>query len=66
MSILSNPRHHLTRTLFRGAVAVGCALLLSGCVMYPARPYGYAPGYYYGGPPMAVYGGGWGYGRGWR
>ena len=63
MSDRLTARRRLTRVVLRGALAAGCALLLSGCVVYPARPYGYYyPGYYYGG----YYGGGWGYGRGWR
>jgi hypothetical protein len=66
MSTSSNSSRGVARITLRAAVAAACALLLSGCVVYPARPYGYyAPGYYYGGPPVAVYGGG-GYYHGWR
>jgi len=42
------------RWLLRCAVAVGCALALSGCVVYPAGYYGRPQPYYYGG-----YYGGW-------
>jgi hypothetical protein len=48
--------------LLRAAIAVGCAIALSGCIVYPAG--GYArphPYYYYGGG----YGDGYGH-HGWR
>jgi hypothetical protein len=56
------------RFLLVAAVALG----LSGCVAYPAGPYGYGYGYapYYYGPPVAgtvvVGGGGWHRGCCWR
>jgi hypothetical protein len=53
MSTMSRERARRTRWLVRGAVAAGCALLLAGCVVYPAGPgYYYGPGYYgyYGHP----------------
>ena len=43
-----------TRLLLRCAIAVCCAVALSGCVVYP--------GGYYGGPRPAYYYGGGGYG----
>jgi hypothetical protein len=49
--------------LVRAAVAAGCAILLSGCVVYPAGYYGPPrPAYYYGG----YYGGGGYYAPGYR
>lgn len=50
---------HLTRLGLRGVVALGIALLLGGCVVYP----GGGPGYY---GPHYYYGGGYGYYHGWR
>ena len=60
----------LRRRLVRGAIVLGCAVALGGCVYYPSGyyGYGYAPGYY-AGPPVVVggwYGGGGGYYHGWR
>jgi len=68
-----------TRTCSRIILAVGSLLALSGCVAYPAQPYGYGygegGGYYAPAPPVVVvpppyyggYGGyGWGGGRHWR
>jgi hypothetical protein len=52
--------------------ALTIAVLLGGCVAYPAYPgysygYGYAPGPYYGYPAGGVVvGGGWGWGGGWH
>jgi len=48
MSIIASPRP--SRWLLRCAVAVGCVLMLSGCVVYPAGYYGRGGGYYYGYP----------------
>jgi uncharacterized membrane protein len=55
------PNAHPARWLLRGAVAIGCVLALSACVVYPSGYYGGGrPAYYYGG-------GGYGYDRpGWR
>ena len=47
MSIVAFERQRRRNRLVRCAVAVGCALLLSGCVVYPAG------GYY--GPPRGYY-----------
>jgi hypothetical protein len=38
-----------TKWLVRCAVALGCALVLSGCVVYPAGPGYYGRPVYYGG-----------------
>ncbi len=49
--------------LIRAAVAAGCAILLSGCIVYPAGYYGPPRhAYYYGG----YYGGGGYYAPGYR
>lgn len=46
--------------------ALTLALLLGGCVAYPAYPgYGYYGGPYYGGGVVAYGGGGWGWHHGW-
>lgn len=53
------------RFMLVAAVALG----LSGCVAYPAGPYGYSAYPYYYGPPVAgavFIGGGWGRGCCWR
>ncbi len=61
MSTNASARPRRAKLLLRGAVALGCALLLSGCVVYPAGPGYYGrPGYYGGG-----YYGGY-YGHYWR
>jgi hypothetical protein len=38
--------HTAGRIILRTAAALGVALLLSGCVVYPAGPYYYHPHYY--------------------
>jgi hypothetical protein len=61
-----------TRSKLLSAAAALALLALSGCVAYPAEPYGYGGGYgggYYAAPPVVVapapyYYGGWGYGGG--
>ena len=59
----------LRRRLVRGAIVLGCAIALGGCVYYPSGYYGYGYGPAYYGPPVVVggwYGGGGGYYHGWR
>jgi len=61
-------RKSVTSRLKAAAALAVLAVTLAGCVVYPARPYGYAPGYY-AGPvvaPTVVVRGGWGWGWGWR
>ena len=55
MTNAMNTNRRFARVAMRAAIAAGCALLLSGCVVYPARPYGY----YYGAPAGAYYGPGY-------
>ncbi len=45
---------------------VALAILLAGCVAYPAYPYGYYGGPYYGGGVVAFSGWGWHDHDGWR
>ena len=60
MRSVSPRRQRARRWLVRSAVALGCALTLGGCVVYPA-------GGYYGHPHPYYYGGGYyGYRPGWR
>jgi hypothetical protein len=62
MSIAASGRARPTNWLIRCAVALGCALVLSGCVVYPG-----GPGYYgYYGPRPAYYGGYYGHPYYWR
>lgn len=44
-------------------VAIGCALMLGGCVVYPAYGYGYGTPYY--GSAYGGFDGGWHH-RGWH
>jgi hypothetical protein len=46
VSPIATKRHNM---LIRCAIALGCALVLSGCVVYPAGYYGHPHPYYYGG-----------------
>jgi hypothetical protein len=55
MSTTFARRRQPTTWLLRSAVAIGCALVLSGCVVYPAGYYGRPPGYYYGYPHAYYY-----------
>jgi hypothetical protein len=57
MAIVAASRSRPARLLLRGAVAIGCALALSGCVVYPYGGYYYrpAPAYYYGGGYYGYY-----------
>jgi hypothetical protein len=61
MSTIGFARPRRAKLLLRGAVALGCALLLSGCVVYPGGPGYYG---YYGRP--AYYGGYYGHPYYWR
>jgi hypothetical protein len=75
-------RHSGFAALRRGGLVLAALALfgLSGCVAYPAGPYGYSDGGYYAPAPAYVYapppvvggvylggwGGGWGGGGGWH
>ena len=48
MSIVSSGRSRSAGRLLRCAVAVGCLLALSACVVYPAGPGYYGHPAYYG------------------
>jgi hypothetical protein len=48
MSTVPSPRRSPPRLLLRAGLAIGCALLLSGCVVYPVGYYRPHPVYYYG------------------
>jgi uncharacterized membrane protein len=60
MSTVPSDRPRRSPWLVRCAVAVGCALALSGCVVYPAGPG------YYGHPYYGYYGGYYGHPYYWR
>jgi hypothetical protein len=56
MSTFSSGRPRPARWLIRCAVAAGCLLALSGCVVYPAGGYyGHPHPYYYGGGGYGYY-----------
>ena len=60
MSIVPSRRAPASRWLIRAVAAVACAVMLSGCVVYPGGGYyGAYPGYYYGGYYGHPYGGYW-------